>query len=84
MTRLALFRASPGPTPRRPNDEVAKDVSNLIEKIQEPEAEIALVAGESKVIQTKRTLTLGGRQPAGRRRGVAGRSAGSAAPERHR
>src|SRR5271157_3606211 len=47
----------PGPTPRRLNDEVAKDVSNLIEMIQEPEAEIALVAGECKVVQTKRTLT---------------------------
>jgi len=47
----------PGPTLRRPNDEVAKDVSNLIEMIQEPEAEIALVAGECKVVQTKRTLT---------------------------
>src|SRR5208282_350554 len=47
----------PGPTPRRSNDEVARDVSNLIEKIQEPEAEIALVAGECKVVQTKRTLT---------------------------
>jgi len=47
----------PGPTPRRSNDEVAKDVSNLIEMIQEPEAEIALVAGECKVVQTKRTLT---------------------------
>jgi len=32
-------------------------VSNLIEMIQEPEAEIALVAGECKVVQTKRTLT---------------------------
>jgi len=32
-------------------------VSNLIVKIQEPEAEIALVAGECKVIQTKRILT---------------------------
>ncbi len=47
----------PGPTPIRSNNEVAKDVSNLIEKIQEPEAELAVVAGESKVIQTKRTLT---------------------------
>ncbi len=47
----------PGPTPRRSNDEVARDVSNLIEKILEPEAEIALVAGECKVVQTKRTLT---------------------------
>ncbi len=47
----------PGPTPRRSNDEVAKDVSNLIEMIQEPEAEIALIAGECKVVQTRRTLT---------------------------
>ncbi len=47
----------PGPTPVRSNDEVASDVSNLIVKIQEPEAEIALVAGECKVIQTKRILT---------------------------
>jgi pilus assembly protein CpaC len=47
----------PGPTPRRPNLEVARDVSNLIEKIEEPEAEIALVAGECKIVQTKRTLT---------------------------
>jgi len=47
----------PGPPPRRSNDEVAKDVSNLIEMIQEPEAEIALVAGECKIVQTRRTLT---------------------------
>ncbi|MGB2610292.1 MAG: pilus assembly protein N-terminal domain-containing protein, partial [Isosphaeraceae bacterium] len=47
----------PGPTPVRSNDEVASDVSNLIVKIQEPEAEIALAAGECKVIQTKRILT---------------------------
>ncbi len=47
----------PGPTPRRSNDEVDRDVKNLIEKIQEPEAEIALVAGECKVVQTKRILT---------------------------
>jgi pilus assembly protein CpaC len=47
----------PGPTPIRPNEDVARDVSNLIEKIHEPEAEIALVAGECKVVQTKRTLT---------------------------
>jgi pilus assembly protein CpaC len=58
----------PGPVPRRSNDEVASDVSNLIEswkdgsikgqlKILEPEAEIALVAGECKVIQTKQILT---------------------------
>ncbi|MGO8901273.1 MAG: pilus assembly protein N-terminal domain-containing protein [Isosphaeraceae bacterium] len=47
----------PGPTPRRTYGEVAGDVSNLIEKILEPEAEIALVAGECKVVQTKRTLT---------------------------
>ena len=33
------------PTPRRSNDEVARDVSNLIEKVQEPEAEIGLGRG---------------------------------------
>ena len=38
----------PGPPPRRSNDEVAKDVSNLIELIKEPEAEIAVVVGESQ------------------------------------
>jgi pilus assembly protein CpaC len=47
----------PGPTPRRPNDAVARDVANLIEVIKEPEAEIAVVRGESKIIQTRRALT---------------------------
>ena len=45
------------PTHRRPCDEVAKDVSNLIDVIKDPEAEIAVVAGESRLIQTKRNLT---------------------------
>ena len=47
----------PGPTPRRPNAQVAKDVANLVELVQDPEAEIAVVMGESKIIQTRRTLT---------------------------
>jgi pilus assembly protein CpaC len=45
------------PTPCRSYDEVDTDVSNLIEKVQEPEAEIALVAGECKIVQTKQILT---------------------------
>ena len=36
---------------------MAKDVSNLIEVIKDPEAEIAVVMGESRIIQTRRTLT---------------------------
>ena len=47
----------PGPTPRRPNAQVARDVANLVELVQDPEAEIAVVMGESKIIQTRRTLT---------------------------
>src|SRR4051794_12332408 len=47
----------PGPAPRRSNAEVARDVANMIELVKDPEAEIAVVVGQSKVIQTKRTLT---------------------------
>lgn len=47
----------PGTTVRRPADQVAKDVANLVELVQDPEAEIAVVMGESKIIQTRRTLT---------------------------
>ncbi len=47
----------PGPPPRRSNSEVAKDVSNLIDVIKEPEAEISVVMGESRIVQTRRTLT---------------------------
>jgi pilus assembly protein CpaC len=36
---------------------VAKDVANMIELVKDPEAEIAVVVGQSKVIQTRRTLT---------------------------
>ena len=48
----------PGPTLRRPNSEVAKDVDRmLILPIREPEGEIAIVAGQSRIVQTKKTLT---------------------------
>src|SRR5208337_1649702 len=47
----------PGPTTRRSSEDVAKDVSNMIEVIRDPEAEIAVIAGESKLIQTNHDLT---------------------------
>ena len=49
----------PGPTLLPPpNSEVAKDVDRmLILPIREPEGEIAIVAGQSRIVQTKKTLT---------------------------
>ncbi len=47
----------PGPPPPRPAADVAKDVTNLLEMIKEPEAEISLVEGQSRIIQTRRDLT---------------------------
>src|SRR5579885_3191851 len=47
----------PGPAPRRPDEAVAKDVDNLIEAINEPEAEISLVEGQSRILQTRRVLS---------------------------
>jgi pilus assembly protein CpaC len=47
----------PGPPPRRPDEAVARDVNNLIEAINEPEAEISLVEGQSRIIQTRRVLS---------------------------
>jgi pilus assembly protein CpaC len=47
----------PGPAPRRARDDVAKDVAAMIEVIKEPEAELAMVVGESRIIQTRRTLS---------------------------
>jgi pilus assembly protein CpaC len=47
----------PGPAPKRSNDEIAHDVADVVELIKEPEAEIAVVVGDSKLIQTRRTLT---------------------------
>ena len=47
----------PGPTPRRPDQQVIGDVNNLIEMVNEPEAEISLVEGQSRIIQTRRVLS---------------------------
>ena len=47
----------PGPPPRRPDQQVVKDVDNLIEMVNEPEAEISLVEGQSRIIQTRRELS---------------------------
>jgi pilus assembly protein CpaC len=46
----------PGPTAKRPNADIARDVADLVELIKEPEAEIAVVVGDSKIIQSRRTL----------------------------
>jgi pilus assembly protein CpaC len=46
-----------GPSPRRSDQQVAKDVTNLIELVNEPEAEISLVEGQSRIIQTRRVLS---------------------------
>src|SRR5262249_34847664 len=47
----------PGPTARRSNQEVASDVTNLIQLTTEPEAELSLIEGQSRIIQTRRELT---------------------------
>jgi pilus assembly protein CpaC len=47
----------PGPPPRRPDQQVLSDVNNLIETVNEPEAEISLVEGQSRIIQTRRELS---------------------------
>jgi pilus assembly protein CpaC len=47
----------PGPPPRRPDQQVVSDVNNLIEMVNEPEAEISLVEGQSRIIQTRRVLS---------------------------
>ena len=41
----------------RTNQEVAADLSNMVEVVKEPEAEISLVEGQTKVIQSRRELT---------------------------
>ena len=41
----------------RTNKEVAADMSNMIETVREPEAEISLIEGQTKVIETRRELT---------------------------
>jgi pilus assembly protein CpaC len=45
------------PEQRRSNQEIAGDVSNLIEVVREPEAEISLVEGQAKIIQSRRDVT---------------------------
>jgi pilus assembly protein CpaC len=47
----------PGPSPTRSNDQVAKDVNNLIQYVQEPEAELSVKIGQSQIIQSRRVLT---------------------------
>jgi pilus assembly protein CpaC len=47
----------PVATPAPSNEQVARDVTNLIELVKAPEAEISLVEGQSKIIQTRRELT---------------------------
>ncbi len=46
----------PGPPPVRTPGQVAADVNNIIELINEPEAEISLAEGQSRIIQTRREL----------------------------
>ena len=52
---------SPNVRPGRRRDarieQVARDVANLIETVNEPEAEISLVEGQSRIIQTRRVLS---------------------------
>ena len=53
-----LVPVSPtGPVTRRSDPQVAGDVANLIETVNEPEAEITLVEGQSRIIQTRRVLS---------------------------
>ena len=47
----------PIPETKRTDQEVAGDVSNLIESVHVPESEISVVEGQTKVIQTRRDLT---------------------------
>jgi pilus assembly protein CpaC len=64
--RVIQFPAdSTGMVPDRPalaasartNQEVTADLSNMIETVTEPEAEISLIEGQTKVIQSRRELT---------------------------
>ena len=41
----------------RTNNEVAADLSNMIETVREPEAEISLIEGQTKIIESRRELT---------------------------
>ena len=45
------------PVEARSNQQVTADLSNMIETVMEPEAEISLIEGQTKVIQSRRELT---------------------------
>jgi len=47
----------PVTTPPRSIGAVAEDVTNLIQMVKDPEAEISLVEGQTKIIQTRRDIT---------------------------
>jgi pilus assembly protein CpaC len=47
----------PGPAVSRPATEAGKQVQDLVELVQEPEAEISLIAGHTKLVETRRPLT---------------------------
>ncbi len=44
-------------SPGRSVDQVSQDLTNIVELIKDPEAEISLVEGQTKIIQTRRELT---------------------------
>ena len=44
-------------TTPRSNGEVVQDLTNLIQMVKDPEAEISLVEGQTKIIQTRRDIT---------------------------
>ena len=41
----------------RPPADVTKQIESLVELVQDPEAEITLVVGQSKLVETRRPLT---------------------------
>jgi pilus assembly protein CpaC len=41
----------------RSHEEVAKDVANLVEVVKDPEAEISLVEGQTKILQLRRAVS---------------------------
>ena len=47
----------PGPTPIPPVAESARKVEDVVEVFRDPEAEISLVVGRSKLLETRRLLT---------------------------
>jgi pilus assembly protein CpaC len=47
----------PGPDLPRPDADINRDFHEVVESIQDPEAEITLVVGQNKLITTRRTLS---------------------------